>query len=133
VTAATGQPEPTMRPENVPDEYIKTCTEVIHAHYAANPGDWSEENAIRILLAAALPLHAQQIRAEQPPLSPEYGIRAEFISGPDLEVTVAETLGNALAALDEFDAKYGDAVVSRELIERPVGNWRKVGGDDGQR
>lgn len=53
-----------MRPRDVPAEYVEAGADTIHAHYAANPADESEENAIRILLAAVLPLHRHQIAAE---------------------------------------------------------------------
>lgn len=53
-----------MRPGDVPAEYVEAAADTIHAHYAANPHDESEETAIRILLAAVLPLHEQQMRAE---------------------------------------------------------------------
>lgn len=64
------------------------------------------------------------------PLRPEYGIRAEWISTRSSEGPVAETLDDALQALEQFDARHGDRVVSRALIERPVGDWRVLG-DDG--
>jgi len=51
-----------MQTKDVPVEYIEAGADAIHAHYAANPDDESEENAIRILLAAVLPLHEQQVR-----------------------------------------------------------------------
>jgi len=51
-----------METKDVPIEYVEAGADAIHAHYAANPDDESEENAIRILLAAVLPLHEQHLR-----------------------------------------------------------------------
>lgn len=51
-----------LKTKDVPAEYIEAGADAIHAHYAANPDDESEENAIRILLAAVLPLHEHQVR-----------------------------------------------------------------------
>ena len=65
---------------------------------------------------------AKQLRAQ----GTEYGIRADWINTLSSEGPVAETLGDALKRLDEFDAMHGHRVVSRELVVRPVGVWRKV-------
>lgn len=70
----------------------------------------------------ALLADAKQLRAQ----GTEYGIDATFASTRSATFTVADTLGDALKALEEFDAKRGD-VVCRQLVERPVGEWRKVG------
>lgn len=59
-------------------------------------------------------------------LATEYGIDATFASTRSVTFTVADTLGDALKALEEFDAKRRD-VACRQLVERPVGEWRKVG------
>lgn len=66
---------------------------------------------------------------EREQLRPEFGVRADFLDTTTAEFTVADNLGDALRALDEFDARHGDKVLSRELVERPVGEWRKVGGE----
>lgn len=62
----TSEPQQTsageMRPEDVPDSLVQAAADTIHAHYAAHPEDWSEDNAIRVVLAAALPLHERQVR-----------------------------------------------------------------------
>lgn len=73
----------------------------------------------------ALVVDAQQLRAQ----GTEYGIRADFTDTTSAEFTVADNLDDALEALAEFDAKHGHRVVSRELVQRPVGDWRKVGGE----
>lgn len=51
-----------MRPEDVPAELVEAAADTIHAHYAAHPEDESEENAIRVVLAAVLPLYERQVR-----------------------------------------------------------------------
>lgn len=71
----------------------------------------------------------ERARAEQPPLRTEYGIRAEYVSTRLVEFTVADNLGDALAALAEFDEKHSDRVVKRCLIQRPVGDWEELGTD----
>lgn len=73
----------------------------------------------------------RELLAEREQLRDEYGIRADFTDTTSAEGAVADNLGDALRALDEFDAKHGDRVVNRELVQRPVGDWRKVGGDRG--
>lgn len=71
----------------------------------------------------ALVADAQQLRT----LRPEYGIRADFTDTTSAEGAVAETLGEALEALDRFDEQYRGKVVGRELIQRPVGDWHEIG------
>ena len=74
----------------------------------------AEEDALRIVLD------------ERDQLRPEYGIRSEWINGLSSEGSVADTLDGALRALEEFDARHGDRIVSRELVVRPVGKWRQL-------
>lgn len=81
---------------------------------------------------ARIPLCESDLRAlvaELKQLRPEYGIRAEWISTLSSEGPVAETLGDALEALEDFDAKNGAKVVSRTLIERKVTGWEAVSTD----
>lgn len=82
----------------------------------------SQRYALRADDLLALLADTKQLCAQ----GPEYGIRADFIDTTSAEFTVAETLDEALEALDEFDAKYGHRVLSRELVKRPVGSWEKV-------
>jgi hypothetical protein len=51
-------------PEDVDAALVEAAADAIHAFYAAHPENESEEDAIRVLLAAALPLYWQQLRAE---------------------------------------------------------------------
>lgn len=117
-----------MKPNRVPDDLITAGFDAIKAWHTAHPGPnayLDDRTQMRIVLAAALTLHDQ--RAEQRgQLRPEYGIRATYTSTLSSEGPVAETLGDALKRLDEFDAMHGHRVVSRELVVRPVGDWRKV-------
>lgn len=68
----------------------------------------------------------KKLRTELEQLRPEYGIRAEWINGLSSEGSVADTLDGALQALDEFDTRHGDRIVSRELVVRQVGKWRRL-------
>lgn len=61
-------------------------------------------------------------------LTPEFGIRATYLSGRIAEYTVADNLAAALVELDRFDAKRGPDVVSRQLMQRTVGEWKAVNG-----
>lgn len=70
----------------------------------------------------------QPALTESEPLRDEYGIRATYISTLTAEGAVADNLYDALIALDRFDEKRGSDVVSRELVQRKVSEWRKVGG-----
>lgn len=78
----------------------------------------------RRILDAAHAWGADHHAAE--PLRPEFGIRATYISTLTSEGPVAETLSDALEALEQFDAKHGDRVISRTLIQRPVGDWKEL-------
>ena len=49
----------------MPSELVEAAADTIHAHYEANPDDESEENAIRVLLAAGL-LAVAPARADAP-------------------------------------------------------------------
>lgn len=92
--------------------------------------------------AKAIKGDLRAVLAELKQLRPEYGIRADWINTLSSEGPVAETLGDALKRLDEFDAMHGDRVVSRELVVRSVSGWRELrtdgeqqpeGDDHGQR
>lgn len=78
--------------------------------------------ALRAEDLRALLADAKQLRAQ----ATEYGIDATFASTRSVTFTVADNLGDALEALAEFDARHGD-VACRQLVERQVGEWRKVG------
>jgi hypothetical protein len=69
----------------------------------------------------------EQLRAQlAEPLSDEYGLRITFVSTLTEERAIADTLAGALDVLDAFDARDRRNVVSRELMQRPVGKWRKA-------
>ena len=67
-----------------------------------------------------------RLRANQPQLTDEYGLRIRHISTLTEERAIADTLAGALEALAGFDAKGRADVVSRELLVRGVEEWRKV-------
>lgn len=77
----------------------------------------AEENALRAVLA------------EREQLRDEYGIRVTFTSTRTVEAAVGVYLVDALEALDRFDPEHRTDVVSRETIQRKVGDWRKAGGE----
>lgn len=58
------------------------------------------------------------------PLRPEYGIRVVYTSTRTEERTVGETLGDALATLGWLTDRAD--VVSRTVIQRPVGDWHEL-------
>jgi hypothetical protein len=51
-------------PEDVDPALVGAAADAIHAFYAAHPENESEDDAIRVLLAAALPLYEQQLREQ---------------------------------------------------------------------
>lgn len=67
------------------------------------------------------------VLTERDQLRPEYGLRITYTSTLTEEGAVAETLGDALAALDQLDAAQRPDVVSRMIIQRPVGQWHEIG------
>jgi hypothetical protein len=69
-----------------------------------------------------------ELRAAQPQLTDEYGLRIRHISTLTEERAIADTLDGALEVLAAFDAKGRADVVSRELLVRGVEEWRKVAG-----
>lgn len=109
-----------MRPEGVPDALVVAARLAIDA-YIDSLSEYEgidRDDEARAIVAAVL---------TQLALTDEYGIRVFYTSTLTEERTVADTLGEALAALDRFDAQGRRDVVSRELIQRPVGEWRKIG------
>jgi hypothetical protein len=72
-----------------------------------------------------------RLRATQPPLTDEYGMRITYVSTRSVEGAIADTLAGALEALAAFDAKGRDDVLSRKLRVREVGPWKDIEeGDD---
>jgi Asp-tRNA(Asn)/Glu-tRNA(Gln) amidotransferase B subunit len=69
---------------------------------------------------------AEQRSAEAEKLRTEYGARVTYADTLTAEGPIADTLDEALEALADFDAKGHANVVSRELVQRPVGDWREV-------
>lgn len=71
----------------------------------------------------------KRLLAEREPLRPEYGMRVTYTSTLTAEGAVADTERQARAMLDR--TKRHRDVVSAELIQRPVGDWRAVGDEHG--
>jgi len=67
-----------------------------------------------------------RLRAAQPQLTDEYGLRIHHVSTLTEERAIADTLAGALEVLEAFDAKGREGVVSRELLVRGVEEWRKA-------
>lgn len=54
-----------MTPADIPQPFVDACNTAIDTAYAASPyGGLGMDDGIRIMLAAVLPLHEQQVRAE---------------------------------------------------------------------
>lgn len=73
----------------------------------------------------ALVADAQQLRAQ----GTEYGVRAVFTSTREVEIVIGDDRDEAEARAAELAARAD--VVSAEAFWRPVGEWRKVGGEHG--
>jgi hypothetical protein len=67
-----------------------------------------------------------RLRAAAAKLRTEYGARVTYADTLTAEGPIADTLDEALEALAAFDAKGHANVVSRELVQRPVGEWHGV-------
>jgi hypothetical protein len=68
----------------------------------------------------------RRLRATQPPLADEYGLRITYISTLTEERAIADTLDGALEVLAAFNAKGREGVMSRGLVVRGIEKWRKV-------
>jgi hypothetical protein len=68
----------------------------------------------------------KRARAELAELHTEYGARVTYTDTLTAEGPIADTLDEALEALADFDAKGHANVVSRKLVQRPVGDWREL-------
>jgi len=75
---------------------------------------------------AELSTEIDRLRANQPQLTDEYGLRIRYVSTLTEERAIADTLDGALEVLAAFDAQGRESVVSRELLVRGVEEWRKA-------
>lgn len=69
----------------------------------------------------------EKLRAELDQLRPEYGIRITYTSTLTEEAPVADTEPEARAVLDRLLAERRPDIVSAELIQRKVSEWREIG------
>jgi len=54
-----------MNPNNVPAEILATGMRAWSENSAARPGSWSAEGHVAAILAAVLPAHERQVRADE--------------------------------------------------------------------
>ena len=109
----------------LPDDLWWSFTGGLDTCFSEHDGEY-RNCCMRAGLAYALKVHKQHLRAAQPQLTDEYGLRIRHVSTLTEERAIADTLDGALEVLAEFDAKGRADVVSRELIVRGVEEWRKV-------
>ena len=86
----------------------------------------AQETPWRRMVESDLRTESAALRAAQPQLTDEYGLRIRHISTLTEERAIADTLDGAMEVLVVFDAKGREGVVSRELLVRGVEEWRKV-------
>jgi len=86
----------------------------------------AQETPWRRMVETDLRTENAALRATQPQLTDEYGLRIRHVSTLTEERAIADTLDGALEVLAAFDAKGRADVVSRELLVRGVEEWRKV-------
>ena len=84
----------------------------------------AQETPWRRMVESDLRTENAALRAAQPQLTDEYGLRIRHISTLTEERAIADTLDGALEVLAAFDAKGRADVVSRTLRVRKVGEWQ---------
>jgi hypothetical protein len=130
------EPEPTRAHTEDVDAVRQTEEATLEAAAAARLRAWFEDTSGPLVMDEAdfddvetVLADYERAMAERKQLRDEYGIRVTYTSTRSAEGAVADTLAGALAALDRLDAENRSDVISRELIQRPVGDWRKVTAD----
>jgi hypothetical protein len=127
----TDEPVP-LRKRPIPDQ-LDYLGEQLAAQM--NPGDIPRDTLIAmgaaIVNMGAIATELRKRAAEQPPLTDEYGLRITFHDNRTAEGAVADTLGAALDALADFDAKDRGNVLERKLRVRKVGKWHDIDAETG--
>jgi hypothetical protein len=104
----------------------------LDGHLAAIGKAQAESVAARRQLDEMHKQEVAQLRARLAELRTEYGARVTYADTLTAEGPIADTLDEAQKALAGFDAKGHANVVSRELVEREVTEWRGVGSKTAQ-
>jgi len=111
----------------LPDDLWWSFTGGLDTCFSEHDGEY-RNCCMRAGLAYALKVREQQLRAAQPQLTDEYGVRTTYVSGTMSEQPVSDNAEDANALIAEAEVRGRADVVSRELLVRGVEEWRKAAG-----
>jgi hypothetical protein len=115
-TAATGQPEETLLEADYAAARLRAWFD------ASGPLEMDEEDLDQV--KAVLEAYCN-IRANQPQLRPEYGLRTTFIGGSVCEEALGTNPEYVRERIAQIEAEGRADVLEREPLQRKVSGWKR--------